>query len=521
MRRLAVVAFLALLVVAPLAAAPVAGDEAATPPADPPSDRLGWEAGYWHNESIDVTPDDGLNDTELDRVVARSMARVEYVRGIEFDREVPVEVISRDEYAANVSDDFENVSTGNRLHQNVKFEALFMLGESESAVGSQEQTTAASVGGYYDPGEDRIVVVSENATTPRLNEITLAQELFHALQYRHFPVENYTMHTREAHNAHDGIVEGDGNYVDYLYEQRCGDLWNGTCLEPSADGSGGGSGGDPHAGLLYLRYQPYSDGPPFVQSIREAGGWDAVDAVYEDPPASTEQTIHPETYGVDEPTNVSVPDRSTADWDKPETGGVTYASFGEAGLYMMFWYPGYESSLATQIVPYRSFLNFAPSESIPAIDPFNYTSRYSAGWDGDRLVPYATDDSAETNETGYVWKLAWDSPAEAREFVDGYRRLLAYHGAEQVGVSTWRVPSGGYADALHVNTTGDTVVVTNAPTVDALSDVRSSVTVDRAGLPTETPTAGPETTDTEAPGLPGFGVGAALLAAALLAMRRQ
>ena len=517
MRRLAVLALLAALVLAPLSATPVAAAGAdASPPPDPAGDRLGWEAGYWHNESIDVTPEDGLNDTELDTVVARSMARVEYVRDIEFERQVPVEVVSREAYAENVSEQYSNTSTGDRLHQNVKYEALFMRSENHSTVDSQEQTTAASVGGYYDPGEDRIVVVSENESAPQMNEITLAQELFHALQYRHFPVQNYSMTTREAHNAHDGIIEGDGNYVDYLYEQRCGDVWNGTCLRPSGGGSsGGGSGGTPHVGMLYLRYQPYSDGPAFVQAIREEGGWDAVDAVYENPPESTEQTIHPEKYGVDSPTNVSVPDRSTADWYKPETGGVRYASFGEAGLFMMLWYPGYESRLATQIVPYRSFLNFAPGESAPAIDPFNYSANYSAGWDGDRLVPYATNDSAATNETGYVWKLVWDSPAEASEFANGYRRLLAYHGAEQVGGQTWQIPDGGFADAFHLNVTGDTVVITNAPTVDDLSAVRESVTVNKSAVQT----TGTEATGTPAssPGVPGFSVGAVLLAATLAA----
>jgi len=67
-------------------------------PDDPESDRLGWENGYWHNESVAVTPADGYNESELDAVVARSMARMELVRGLEFEEEVPVTVIDRVEY---------------------------------------------------------------------------------------------------------------------------------------------------------------------------------------------------------------------------------------------------------------------------------------------------------------------------------------------------------------------------------------------------------------------------------------
>jgi hypothetical protein len=539
MRRVAALALVLALVLPVAAPLSAAGDAPADQRADPPTDRLGWEGGYWHDDPIAVDPSDGLNDTELDRVVSRAMARVEYVRGLEFEERVPVEVISRETYSDRVGEQYSNVSTADRLHQNAKYEALFMLGENESAVSSQQQTTAASVGGFYSPSADQIVIVSENATTPKLNEITLAQELFHALQTRYFDVTEYESPTRELHNARDGIIEGDGNYVDYLYRQRCGDVWNGTCLLPSGEGSGGGGSADVNVGLLYLRYQPYSDGPAFVRQIRNESGWAGVNAVYEDPPASTEQVIHPEKYGVDVPTNVSVPDRSGPAWDVIDTSGsVNYASFGEAGLYTMLWYPGYESRLATEIIPYRSFRNFELDEEPPAIDPFNYSHPYTAGWDGDKLVPYATDDSAATNETGYVWKLAWDSDADAREFVGAYERLLQHHGAERVGVDTWRVPDGQFADAFHVSVSGDAVVITNAPTVDDLSAVRSSVTVEETATdtatatPTATPDAttgqGPTTTGTgtDAPttggdssgGTPGFGVAVALLAVALAAL---
>ncbi|MFC7135716.1 hypothetical protein ACFQRB_02125 [Halobaculum litoreum] len=91
----------ALLLVLAGCSAPTAGPAAADDwqyPDDPPSDRLGWEAGYWYNESIDVNQSDGLDAAEREAFVARTMARVERVRGLEFRESVPVEVISRAEY---------------------------------------------------------------------------------------------------------------------------------------------------------------------------------------------------------------------------------------------------------------------------------------------------------------------------------------------------------------------------------------------------------------------------------------
>jgi PGF-CTERM protein len=511
MRRpaLLAVALAVLTVLAPVTAVATpavhdAADAATTQeaPPDPDTDVLGWENGYWYNESIDVDPSDGLNDAELEAVVARSMARVEEVRGLEFDRTVPVEIYTREELRSELQQGSANVSAADRLHQNVKFEATFMVGESTDAVSVQQSNQGATVGGYYSPSEERIVVVSENAESPRLDEITLSQELFHALQDQQFDLSKFDYTTRELHNANDGIVEGDGNFVDYLYQQRCElpeddpDAW-GDCLEdvPSA-GSGGAAGAPPNWGLSFLTFQPYSDGPPFVQSVYEAGGWEAVNEIYQNPPASTEQTIHPAKYGEDAPTPVNITDRSNERWSVLELeGGVDYAEFGEAGLASTFIYPTYASGGGGLLAP-NEFLNLNASGGVDSFDPISYNLSWSSGWDGDKLLPYVTEDSAETNETGYVWKLHWDSPDEASEFYEGYQRLLEFHGATSAGEDTYRIESGPYADAFHVSVEGNTTTIVNAPTVEELSGVDAAVSVQE----TTATDAGEGTTDGGAAG---------------------
>jgi len=447
---------------------------------DPESDVLGWEGGFWYNESIDVDRSDGLNDTELDAVVNRSMARVERIRGLEFERTVPVEVITREEFANDTADAYANVSRNDSLHQNVKFEATFMLAENESAIDQLQTNRAGSVGGYYSPSESRIVIVSENTSSPKMDEVTLSQELFHALQDQRFNISSYNQSTQELHNAKDGIIEGDGNYVDSLYSERCGNEWD--CLMPQQQGGAGGSS-DRHLGIAAIKLQPYSDGPVFVEQLRDEGGWDAVNEVYEQPPKSTEQTIHPEKYGEDAPTTVNVADSSTADWSVPDmgNGSVDFAQFGEAGLYSMLWYPSYAEtvetgSLTNVVIPYRHFVG--PVQNDAPLDLYNYSYNYTDGWDGDKLVPYVTENSQETNETAYVWKTAWDSGAEASEFAKGYERLLEHHDAERVDgtENVWRIAEGdnGFADAFRVVVSGDTVTIVNAPTVDQLDDVHDT-----------------------------------------------
>ncbi|ELZ28154.1 hypothetical protein C475_05095 [Halosimplex carlsbadense 2-9-1] len=433
---------------------------------DPETDRLGWEGGYWYNETIDVDQSDGLSESERPALVARAMARVERVRGLEFRSEVPVTVVSQSQFAS--AQRSRSTSTERRVFTNAKFEALFMVNESRDAVAVRRNGTASSVGGFYSSIREEIVLISSDGEV-RVDESTLAHELTHALQDQHFGLSQFERPTREAHNAIDDLVEGDANLVGHLYERRCAGAWNGTCLAPPADPAEGGAGSLPRVGPYLLRYQPYSDGPAFVNEFRQRGGWERVNALYEEPPASTEQTIHPHLYGEDEPRTVTVTDRSSAGWERLRVDGrPDYASVGEAGLASMFVRPAVATQGQVSVVPASDF--FARNDSL---DPYNYSTPYSAGWDGDRLVVYRNPSTPAT-EFGYVFRTAWDSPAEAREFADGYRQLLDIEGAEPVDGRnrTWRIEEGtGFGDAFRLRVTDETVTVVNAPSVEGLSDV--------------------------------------------------
>ena len=476
---------LALLVVAagvvPFVVTPVGADTSgpAEParaqdgsPPDPASDVLGWENGYWYNESLSIVRTDGVNASERREIVARTMARVEHVRRLEFRKSVPVTVLPREAFRAR---ERAPANDSYRTFDNTKFEALFLVNESTNSLAVQERNAGSAIGGFYSPTRDTIVVISERKS-PTIDELTLAHELVHALQDQHFDLSEFNRSTREQHNSIDGLVEGDANYVQYLYSQRCNREWNGTCLRPTGR-AGGGTGSLANVGTYLLKYHPYSDGPPFVRAIRNAGGWEAVNALYEDPPKSTEQVIHPELYGEDVPSPVHVNDTSNEAWRRLELDGrVDYAEFGEAGLFTMLVYPGLTSGGERSVIPPRSFLTRNPGANGTTLDPYNYSHPATAGWDGDRLVVYVNDDVPD-NETGYVWKTAWDSERDARQFVRAYRELLRLHGAHRVEgrPNAWVIPDGReFSDAFRVVRNGDTVTIVNAPTVDGLSGVHGS-----------------------------------------------
>jgi hypothetical protein len=418
---------------------------------DPPSDVIGWEMGYWADEPLSIDTTDGLSPDERQALLARGMARVEEIRQREFQRPVNFTVISREEYAQLVgSNPFDRlISTP---YYNQVYEATFIVDEQTNAYDEVVGETSVSVGGFYVPGSNEFVLITEDPDSPTVDEGILIHELVHALQDQIGALDAFpTMASADRQAGFRGLIEGEANYIQYRYEQRCENAeW--SCV-PSPASTGGGSS-DINLGIAVTGFQPYSDGPALIADLLDRGGWDAVEAAYTNPPVSTEQTIHPERYPSEQPSGIEYAPTSSSEWLRFDTETI-----GEAWIYSMFWYQDREYEIP--VVDDNSL--FAPEEGV--YDTFNYTSVPSDGWGDDRLFLF-------TNGTdfGYVWVTEWDSEADARQFFDAYVQTVEGHGGQSVGPSTWRIPEGlPFADAFRIVRDGDTVIIANAPTVEALS----------------------------------------------------
>ena len=441
--------------------------------ADPESDVKGWENGVWYNESLPVTPADGLNESELAMVVNRSMARVEHVRNVEFDRDVDVSIVSREAYRERQSGGGSGGGEAARLQEATRLEALFLVGETADAQAEQAATRSASVQGFYSPGEDEITIVAPTET-PSVDEVTLAHELVHAYQFRgNLEVRFPQSPTRDEQRALVALIEGDANLVDRMVGDRCEGAWScvghdagdggttsatgtsttGTTTDDVA-GDGSAAPARPDMGLYLLSYFPYAEGEAYVAAAKERGGWAAVNALYSSPAASSEQVIH---RNDDPVATVAVSDRSGSDWSRVSDSGVVA---GEADLATMFAATLYDD-VEGSVVSRDDFL----TESGPI--PITYALDPSTGWAGDSLHAYEHDDG----DRGYVWRIEFDDEDEAREFAGAYRDLLQYRDAERESASVFVIPEGPYADAFALDVRGSTVTIVNAPTVDELDGV--------------------------------------------------
>ncbi len=213
-----------------------------------------------------------------------------------------------------------------------------------------------------------------------------------------------------------------------------------------------------NVGLFLSIYAPYSEGPAFVSHLEETDGWEAVDAAYDDRPASTAQLIHPERYPDVGPLEVTVEDRSSDGWapipddgneseDEPRTETI-----GEATLFGTLWANG--------------VIDRPLTEGAGEHSPYNYSHPITDGWAGDTFVAYENGD-----ETGHVWTLAWDSEADAERFAAAYGELLERNGATELEDGFYRIPDEEFAGAYHVDHAGDAVTIVGGPTVEALAEI--------------------------------------------------
>jgi len=434
--------------------------------ADPETDRIGWENGYWDDDPVAVNATDGLDGSERKAVIARAMARVETVRNLEFEQSVNVTVESR----SNFSERFESEETNETLRQfdNAKFEALFLIGNDENSIDTQSANRNQTVAGFYSPGREAIVIVSDSRSPQLDGERTLAHELVHALQDQQFDLaQSETPRTRDAYNARNGLVEGDARAVERAYLDRCGEDW--SCLPGASPDGGNGDGEQPsiHLGVYVLSFFPYSDGPGLVAHLRDGDDWSAVDDAFGDPPTSSAEVIFPEKYGSFERADVELRDRAGGGWervrppDRPDHGVL-----GPSALTAMFGYTLYDQYNRSSAVEPAEFLN-TDAGSVNTSDPFNYGLAPLQGWQGDRLHVYERG-----GETAYVWRLAWASPEDARLFADRHRAVLSHWGGEEVADGVWIIEEDSpFAGAVAVEVEGGTVTVVGAPDRDALGDV--------------------------------------------------
>jgi len=253
---------------------------------------------------------------------------------------------------------------------------------------------AEQIAGYYDPSRKTFYLA--DWLPELLQRGVVAHEVTHALQDQHYDLGRWLSElspTEDGSLARAAVAEGDAmaTMIAYLLEPMGAGVEDLPPLSSLLRGQGSAiADGYPTfdsapVALQRLLLFPYVEGSDFVRAALSRGGWPAVDRLYRDPPASTEQILHPERYfgARDEPLAVELP---AEDASAPR---IAEGSWGEFGTRLAL-----AAALADTALPTAA----------------------ADGWDGDRYGLWREHGGS----LRYVWITVWDSPALAKRFAEAY-----------------------------------------------------------------------------------------------------
>jgi len=159
------------------------------------------------------------------------------------------------------------------------------------------------IAGLYDPKSREFFIA--DWTNPADQQVIMAHELTHALQDQHFHIQKWEDDVKsndDATLAREAVLEGSATVamIDYLLRGTGTSSREIPELDPSLLLGDVSDSPELASAPLVIRDEmlfPYFSGATFIQRILKAGnGWPDFHKLFENPPVSTQQIMHPDLY---------------------------------------------------------------------------------------------------------------------------------------------------------------------------------------------------------------------------------
>jgi hypothetical protein len=358
-------------------------------------------AGCTQEKESRLTGSSSFSEQSVLETMARIEQRVSELRGLETLQPVAKAFLTTDELRQRMAEDVLENYSEQEARDDVLLYRAFEFIESDSDIDLRSlfiDVQAEQVLGFYDADTEEMYVVKRTQEPTVFDLWTFSHEYTHVLQDQHFDLQALGFTDEEEDEGEDSeaqfairsLVEGDASllmqqYAIQYFEME--DLQEIITQSEALDSSVLDSA--PKIVRESLTF-PYEAGLVFVMALFEEGGWSAVDTAYAEPPLSTEQILHPEQYPDDAPQMITLPpltDTLGSGWRL-----VDEDVLGEFGL--------------------RQYLDVY-------LDSSDFEAA-AEGWGGDRYAVYCRED-----ESAFVLALhlAWDTPADAQEFLEAYAKF--------------------------------------------------------------------------------------------------
>jgi len=418
--------------------------------------------------SVTPPPADSRPTTDAEFISAADevLGQMSQITGLKLVSPLKKSLRSREEIRAYVIKQMnEDKNAAERYADQRSAEAFGLLPKGFDLDSFMVNVLTEQVEGLYDPKTREFYIA--DWSPPADQRMVMAHELTHALEDQHFQIEAWLKAARpneDAELARDAVLEGSAMaaMVDYLM------LGTGRSLKDLPDFDPGMLIGDLSSTPTLQKAPPflkdalifpYIGGLNFSAAMLKDTGWAALPGVFEKPPVSTQQILHPALYRSGKtPPHVALPPLEKLlgnNWSK-----IDENIMGEFGWKEVL----------------KQFLDNDRAKSL------------AAAWDGDR---YAVFEHKQTKKLIVVARLHLDNDEHAARFFGQYSEALEKKYAERSKLLrrpnffSFDTPDGGvFLDCL-----GDECVTMEGTTRDIFDAFTKSLNWPLAPQPANRPGA--------------------------------
>lgn len=353
-------------------------------------------------------PEQRLTAEQAARFIDEIAPVVAELRGLEFKRPVPVQIVDEEGALAYMIKRIESFQTRQEIEDSARaYELLGLLPEGTDILELYLETMREEAGGFYDPASGKYYLLDD--VTAAMGPMVAAHELTHALEDQHFSLDDRltaVMDDDDQLFARSAVHEGSATLLMFAYMARAAlnDEIDPDALAAYAESETAKANmlDELPDTLLRQLIAPYTLGASFLArgsmlaAIAKGYPVDDINQVYADEPLSSEQILHPLKYWNsekrDEPLRLKFDEAGQAlgpRWSKRLDGVL-----GEMTLGVMVGAPtpGLLDGLSIHIGA-------------------EWTNDAAMGWGGDRWELWVRGQSALV-----LLGTAWDSAADAEQF---------------------------------------------------------------------------------------------------------
>jgi hypothetical protein len=341
---------------------------------------------------------------DLDQELNQLQQDIIGVRQLMPDETIYRNTLSPDELRERVVNDFFGDYTDDNLKRDTLLYSLLGVIEPDFDLYSFIiDLYSEQIAGFYDDQTKEMVVV-QGGEFGGLERMTYAHEFTHLLQDQNYDFEKglklndqLLNQNMDRYAAMQAMVEGDAVMSEYLWYQDFATDADNVDVQQFSMNMATPIYDQAPAFIQNELLFPYQFGLEFVHSIYSTQGWEGVASLYENPPQSTEQILHPERYPNDLPIVVTLDDNTSTlpfGWRK-----LHESTMGEAYLYLL--------------------LNGGVNDGYTDVSTVWEAVK---GWGGDRYQLYVNDQS---DKVVFVSKTVWDSELDAEEFTAAFQAYAA------------------------------------------------------------------------------------------------